>query len=140
MINKRLIKVAPQAMPHVAKNVILQLLGLISNIVLMITISSFIGDLTLKTMQASNFLHYALVIASCICIKVCTVYYASAQSYLVSKSIKNLLRCKIFDKVIKLGSKYTKICHLQNYYKSQSKEWISLKLTSAIFYHNSSIL
>ncbi len=108
MINKRLIKAVPDASSHIAKNVVLQILGLISNIILMVTISIFISGLVDKTINFANFALYAIIIAVCIVVKVGSIYFASIQSYLASKSVKNILRGKIYDKVIRLGSRYTK--------------------------------
>ncbi len=108
MINKRLIKTVPDAASHIAKNVVLQIIGLVSNIVLMITISVFIGRLIDNTVFFADFFRYAVIILICITVKVGSIYFASIQSYLASKSVKNILRNKIYEKVIKLGSKYTK--------------------------------
>ncbi len=108
MINKRLIKIVPAASSHIAKNVILQITGLISNIILMITISIFISGLIAKTVIPTDFIVYAVIIILCIVVKIFTIYFANTQSYLASKSVKNILREKIYDKLVKLGSKYTK--------------------------------
>ncbi len=108
MINKRLIKAVPDATSHIVKNVVLQIIGLISNIILMITISIFIDIVISKTLVLDDFFVPIITITLCIIIKVSTIYFASIQSYLASKSVKNILRSKIYDKVIKLGSKYTK--------------------------------
>ncbi len=108
MINKRLIKAVPDASSHIAKNVGLQIAGLASNIVLMFAISVFIGGLVEKTVVVSDFFKYGTVIVLCILIKVFATYFAGIQSYLASKSVKNILRGKIYDKVVLLGHRYTK--------------------------------
>ncbi len=108
MINKRLIKTVPDASKHIIRNVILQIIGLISNIILMFTVSVFLSELiTLKTIPENTGI-YILIIAVCILVKVSMIYFASIQSYLASKSVKSILRGKIYNKVIKIGSKYTK--------------------------------
>ncbi len=98
----------PDAAAHIAKNVALQLTGLLSNIVLMITISVFIDALINKTIITNGFFRYAVIVAFCIAIKVVTIYLASTQSYLASRSVKVILREKIYDKVISLGGRYNK--------------------------------
>ncbi len=108
MINKRLIQTVPGATSHIAKNVLLQMIGLIANIILMITISVFLSGLIAKTLLSTDFILCAAIIVACIAGKVITIYFASIQSYLASKSVKHILREKIYDKVIKLGSNYTK--------------------------------
>ncbi len=108
MINKRLIKIVPDATPHIAKNVACQIIGLASNIILMITTSQFLSGVINTKSLPQNIVQYIVVIALCIAVKVSFTYLASVQSYLASKSVKNILRGKIYDKVIRLGSKYTK--------------------------------
>ncbi len=77
MINPKLNKLVPDATSHIAKNVFLQIIGLISNIVLMVTISTFIGGLINKTTETVDFWLYVVVLVACIAVKVCTVYLAS---------------------------------------------------------------
>ncbi len=108
MINKRLIKAVPDATSHIAKNVICQIVGLIANITMMICISLFLSDLITSGTVPQNVIMYAIIIGLCIVIKVAMIYIASNQSYLASKSVKSILRSRIYEKVIKLGSKYTK--------------------------------
>ncbi len=108
MINPRLIKLVPDASLHIRKNVILQLVGLVSNIILMMNISLFISNLINERLISADFLKYILILIVCIIVKVSTVYFASKESYLASKSVKNILRSKIYDKVTELGSNYTK--------------------------------
>ncbi len=107
MINKRLIKIVPDANSHIAKNVMLQIAGLICNIILMICVSIFLGNLINDSLTASIAVPTILIVVICIALKVGSIYLASIQSYLASKSVKSILRSKIYDKVIKLGSKYT---------------------------------
>lgn len=108
MINKRLIKIVPDASAHILKNVIFQILGLIFNITIIFSISFFLNDLILKEITAEKGLMYIGIVAFSICIKVSLSYLATRQSYLASKSVKKILRSKIFDKIIKLGSRYNK--------------------------------
>ncbi len=108
MIDKRLIKTVPDAMPHVTRNVILQITSLASNIVMMFSIGFFLGELFYSKINTQSFLTYLGIVLICIAIRVSFVYLASAQSYLASKSVKTILRGKIYDKVIKLGNKYNR--------------------------------
>ncbi len=108
MINKRLINMVPSASKHIKKNVAFQVCGLISNIVLMICVSLFLATLINTKAMPENTLIFALIILICIVVKVFSIYFASKESYLSSKSVKAILRNKIYDKLIKLGSKYTK--------------------------------
>ncbi len=108
MINKKLINFVPDAIEHIRKNVIFQLIGLFLNIAFMINISFFINDLINQRLYVKDLFVYIVSAIICIAIKVCMVYFANLESYLASKSVKNILRGKIYDKVIKLGSRYTK--------------------------------
>lgn len=108
MINKRLIKLVPESMKHVKNNVVLQIISLLSNIVMMFTFSSAIADLIAKDIDNNKLLSYAAIIFVCIIFRVFCVQLASRENYKASKSVKGILRAKIYDKVIKLGNKYNK--------------------------------
>ncbi len=108
MINKRLINFVPDAICHIRKNVIFQLIGLFFNICFMMNISFFISGVINKTLYKNDIMLHILMAIICITIKVSMVYFANLESYLASKSVKNILRGKIYDKVINLGSRYTK--------------------------------
>ncbi len=108
MINKRLLNLVPDASAHISKNVVFQLIGLIANITLMLAISFFLSELVENRISTGLMIRYAVVIIICIAVKASFIYFASIQSYLASKSVKRVLRGKIYDKVIGLGSRYTK--------------------------------
>lgn len=108
MINKRLIKLVPDAMKHVKNNVVLQITSLACNITMMFSIASFITDLLEKSLTTKNLIIYAGIVLVCILVRVICTYFASEQNYKASKYVKGILRQQIYDKVIKLGNKYNK--------------------------------
>ncbi len=108
MINKRLIKAVPDASPHIAKNVLLQIVGLLANITLIVSISLFLRGLIVDGQAFSSAVPYVVVVLVCIAIKSGAVYFSTIQSYLASRSVKAVLRNKIYKKVVNLGSRYTK--------------------------------
>ncbi len=107
MINKKLIKIVPDAMGHIKRNVISQIIGLFSNIILMLTISLFLSRIISNSIVINEFFSFIGTMLICIIIKVTMVYIASKNSYLASKSVKSVLRTMIYDKVVRLKSKYT---------------------------------
>ncbi len=107
MINKRLIKMVPDAISYVYKNVICQVLSLSFNIVMMFTISFLLSSL-INGEIIENLLGLIGVILICIIARVTLSFLASMQNYKASKSVKTILRSKIYDKVIKIGAKYNK--------------------------------
>ncbi len=108
MIDKRLIKAVPGTMPHILKNVALQVASLFGSILLMFSISFFIKDLMEKQIDLQSGLVYAGIFAVSVCMRVSFSYLASGQGYLASKPVKRVLRGKIYDKVVSMGGGYNK--------------------------------
>ena len=108
MINKRLIKMAPDAIPHIKKSVLLQITSLISSILLMLSISFVVMNLVQNQIAIQHLTYAFLVILVCIAIRFICTYFVGIQNYLASKSVKPMLRSMIFEKVLKIGTKYNK--------------------------------
>ncbi len=108
MINKKLMQAVPAAKPHIAKSVVWQLVGLISNIVLMVAISLFLQNLLNNVITKEQILVYAVVVLGCAALRGLCIYVANKESYLASKPVKTLLRTKIYDKTLRLSGRYQK--------------------------------
>ncbi len=112
MINKRLIKLVPNAKIHIFKSVIFQWITLISNIVIMINLSTIISSIAnLNSLKDSNDIHNtiltsALVISICIMIRFTFTILATIQNYKASKSVKKILRELVYKQLLKTGSIY----------------------------------
>ena len=108
MINKRLIKLVPESIPHVVKNVLLQICSLTSTIVLIFTMAQALSRLLAKAVTKTDFLSYFAILGVCMVVRVICTFFANRESYNASKSIKSVLRTKIYNKIIRLGTAYNK--------------------------------
>ena len=109
MIKKRLVQVVPDSKKYIAGNVCFQWIALISNIVLMTVITSFIADL----IQAdgtetiiSRISGLAGVAVICFVIRFVCNIGSSRMSYESSKTVKKTLRNMIYNKLLALGASY----------------------------------
>lgn len=107
MISKRLIKEMKSSMKYVKRNVIYQWLSLLSNIILIITIGSFINDLIEEKINGHSLIILVTIAFSMILIRSFCMIQASKMSYYASKDVKRNLRESIYKKILSLGSSYT---------------------------------
>ncbi len=108
MFDKRLIQFVPDALPHIKKNVLFQILSLLSSIVLMFVVSVVLYQLFFNNYPFSSVIIYLVLLLPCIGIRVGCTYLASRESYLASCTVKPLLRGRIYNKIVKIGSHYNK--------------------------------
>lgn len=108
MINKRLVGLVPDAKKHVARSVALQWCGLVCNMVFMGGIALAMGALITQSASPALLCVVAGVSALCIALRLLCTYFAARQSYLASRGVKQILREKIYTKLLQLGSGYTK--------------------------------
>jgi len=104
MIKTRLIGLVPESKKYIFFNVLLQWIGMLSNVVMILTIAELFerlqnGQETDLTVNFSIIL-FAVVVRA-VCLKL-----AATASFHASKSVKQVLRGKIFEKVLKLGGAY----------------------------------
>lgn len=110
MINKRLIGTVSESKKYIAGNVALQWCSLAANIVAMGAISSLLGALWYKTADASAFAAAGAAIAAALCIRALCTVGSARLSVLSSRAVKQVLREKIYEKLLRLGASYhTKI-------------------------------
>ncbi len=106
MINKRLIKTVHNSKKYIVANVIFQWISLLSNIVLILTVSNLIEKIYNKEWTSSSLYRSIFYIVLCIILRfVCTIF-STKMSYLSSKEVKKTLRAKIYEKLLRLGSTY----------------------------------
>ena len=106
MINKRLINTVNDSKKYIAGNVICQWISLSANIVLMISITSFLGRLLDKTITVPDFTILAVITLLSVLVRFVCTNLASKMSFLSSKSVKKTLREMIFKKLLRLGTSY----------------------------------
>lgn len=106
MIDKRLINTVKDSKKYIAGNVICQWISLSANIVLMFSITSFLGRLFSNSVVTTDFILLAIIALLCIAVRFACTNLASRMSYLSSKSVKKTLREMIFKKLLRLGASY----------------------------------
>ena len=110
MINKRLIGTVSESKKYIAGNVALQWCSLAANIAAMGAISSLLGALWYKTADASAFAAPGAAIAAALCIRALCTVGSARLSVLSSRAVKQVLRERIYEKLLRLGASYhTKI-------------------------------
>ncbi|MDO4340730.1 MAG: ABC transporter ATP-binding protein/permease [Eubacteriales bacterium] len=106
MMNRRLIDMVGESKKYVAANVAFQWGSLAANIAMIFSITAFLEKLFEKKADGSSFLFTAAVAAAAMAARfICTVC-ASRMGYLSSKTVKRLLREKIYEKLLRIGSSY----------------------------------
>ncbi|PID83054.1 MAG: cysteine ABC transporter ATP-binding protein [Clostridiales bacterium] len=105
MINKRLINMSPKSKKHIKRNILFQILTLISNIIIIFEIAQIINNLYNKSFDTIH-ISSIIIIVMMIC-KFIFTKKAAKESYMAAKDIKLILRESIYKKLINLGSNYT---------------------------------
>ena len=107
MINKKLLSFDRSALRYVGLNVLLQWLGMLCNVVLVMTVARLLGSVFDGTLTGS-FLRKGMLL----CLVTVPVRYgltlaASGMSDRASKDVKRTLRSKIYEKLTRLGPGYS---------------------------------
>ena len=106
MINKRLIGTVKDSRKYIVGNVVAQWCSLIANIVMMIGITKLFSDIYNKTYSVRSLCVISGIIITVAIVQfVCSIISAK-MSYLSSKSVKKMLREKIYLKLLSLGAAY----------------------------------
>jgi ABC-type transport system involved in cytochrome bd biosynthesis fused ATPase/permease subunit len=106
MINKRLIGTVSESKKYIAANVALQWVSLAANMALMTAVTGLLAALVTNTATASTFLLTAAVAALAIVIRFFCATGATRMGYLSSRAVKKVLREKIYQKLLRLGTSY----------------------------------
>ncbi|MBC5787154.1 ABC transporter ATP-binding protein/permease [Clostridium sp. NSJ-27] len=107
MINKRLIGTVSESKKYIAANVVLQWCSLLANISMIFAISQLLQKLLTQTLGATTIIATTAIILVSILIRFVCTTGAAKMSYFSSKSVKKILRQKIYQKLLKLGGSYT---------------------------------
>ena len=108
MINKRLISTVENSKKYIIYNVMFQWISLIASVVLMGGIVTLIGVLYQGKLETGNrMVAFSMIAIICaVLIRFTCTILANRMSFLSSKAVKKVLREKIFDKLLKLGTSY----------------------------------
>ncbi len=105
MINKRLLNLVEDSKKYIIRNVMLQWLAMLLNVVLIGLLSQIIYKVYLKDI-GSTVLVYSLLIIGLIIARSIIMKRVAIESYYASKQVKPTLRRKIYNKLLLLGPSY----------------------------------
>lgn len=106
MINKRLVRLLSDGKKYIYGNIFFQWINLIANIVAIFLISGFIGDTYYGNVTDAKLVRLIVILAIAVLTRVICNVASSKLSYLSSKKVKQVLRHKIMEKMLTLGSSY----------------------------------
>lgn len=107
MINKRLICMVGESRKFIAGNVISQWVSLVANIVIMGAVARMLQRLYEGTAGEKVIGLTALTVTAAAGIRFLCAVISGRMGYLSSKSVKKILRQKIYQKLLRLGSSYS---------------------------------
>lgn len=106
MFDKRLMQMCPESRKYIIGNIILQFLELCCNTAMILVIAFSVQNLYDKTWGVSDLVVPAAVIAATVVLRFFTTKYATRMSYLASRTVKRVMRERIYEKLLKLGTSY----------------------------------
>ena len=106
MINKRLVRLLSDGKKYIYGNIFFQWINLIANIVAIFLISDFISDSYYGKVTDTKLIRLIVILAIAVLTRVICNVASSKMSYLSSKKVKQVLRHKIMEKMLTLGSSY----------------------------------
>lgn len=108
MISKKLIREVPEAKSHIIRNVIYQIISLLNNILIISLIGSMIHELYIGEAHVEAMVRKVIILVIAIAIRFLATFLAARESHLAAKSVKSILRNKIYRKMLRIGNGYTK--------------------------------
>lgn len=106
MIKTRLIRLLNKSKKYIVYQVLWQYLSLICQILLIASAASLLGSLLDGTLDTTVLTIRAVTICICIALRVFCEYWVSRASYAASVHVKRILRTKIYEKLLRLGTSY----------------------------------
>ena len=106
MINKRLVRLLSDGKKYIYGNIFFQWINLIANIVAIFLISDFISDSYYGKVTDTKLIRLIIILAIAVLARVICNIALNKMSYLSSKKVKQVLRHKIMEKMLTLGSSY----------------------------------
>ncbi len=106
MINKRLIGTVSESKKYIAGNVAAQWCSLAANIALMTALTGLLASLFHKTADKNSGFFTAAAAGAAVTVRFACTLLSSRMGYLSSKTVKKVLREKIYEKLLRLGVSY----------------------------------
>ena len=106
MFDKRLMQMCPESRKYIIGNIILQFLELCLNAVMIVTIAVSVQRLYEKVWTVSDLIVPLIIIVCTVLARFFTTKYATRMSYFASRTVKRVMREKIYSKLLRLGTSY----------------------------------
>ena len=106
MFDKRLMLMCPESKKYILGNILLQFLELCLNALMIVTIALSVQRLYDCTWMLQNLPLPLLLILCTVILRFFTTRYAVRMSYLASRTVKRVMREKIYGKLLRLGTSY----------------------------------
>ena len=106
MFDKRLMRMCPESKKYIAGNILLQFLELCLNAVMIVTAAVTVENVYKGTWGVSDLPLPLCVAAATVLLRFFTTRYAVRMSYLASRTVKRVMREKIYEKLLALGVSY----------------------------------
>ncbi len=106
MFDKRLMKLCPESKKYIVLNIVLQLVELGCNVVMIGAVALSVQRLYERSWGLKELVLPAVIIAASIAVRFLTTRYAVRMSYLASRTVKSVMREKIYAKLLRLGTAY----------------------------------
>ena len=104
MMNKRLINAVPESKRYVALSVAAQWVSLVMNLCAMGAIATLLERLWRQ--ESAQALQAALVLAAALLVRFLCTIMGSRMNFLASREVKQTLRTRIYEKLLRLGPAY----------------------------------
>ena len=106
MFDKRLMELCPESRKYIAGNIILQFLELCLNTVMVLTIARTLQNLYEGIWGIADVAVPAAVVLVTILLRMFTSRFAERMRYFASRTVKEVMREKIYTKLLRLGTSY----------------------------------
>lgn len=106
MFDKRLMLMCPESKKYILGNILLQFLELCLNVGMIVTIAVTVQRIYDHTWAIQNLPLPMLIILCTVILRFFTTRYAVRMSYLASRTVKRVMREKIYGKLLRLGTSY----------------------------------
>lgn len=106
MMNKRLINLIHDSKKYIAGNVAFQWCSLLANILLMFSITNLLAGLLDGSADGRTVMTIAIAAAAALIVRYGCTIASARMGYLSSKAVKQVLREKIYQKLLRLGTSY----------------------------------
>lgn len=106
MINRRLVQTVSESKRYIAAQVALQWVSLLANIALMLMVTQFLAALLQSQGSAALAARLGLVAVATLLIRYLCSMAASRMSFLASQTVKKKMRSLLYEKLLRLGSRY----------------------------------